>query len=1077
MNAPLSTAMCYDCLSEPCECGSHLAAPGPAVVPRRTKRPVFAGAWAPVTFTRFRCHAADEAKNVRKRVQLNAAGELESLAPDGFSNGYAETVQTTLDVFVRETQGEPPRPEHAFYTAGVSAECKPGESLLMGKLDDDKWRSRSKKGFPFPERDALLTIDTDNIEDFPALQTPEDVVDVLAQLGLDADCGASPSGSSYLEWPGGKHGLRGLHTFYSIDKGAEVPRVLDTLHKRAWLAGYGLVVVGSDGKLHERSIVDRALASGNQPIFEFGAVLLDKRIQQPRKVSPFRGQKRQIVAADILPLTEEQEAQYKALVVLAKAEKQGDAEKATEAWIERRTAALPEAERDAARAALLQQRDAKHKELPPGFRLQLNDGRDVLVSAILADPDAWHRVTLPDPLEPEYGNAKATIFTQEQRDGRPKIISRAHGVETVYFLDPRPPGVHSGGFDPELFDDEGNTRKLEPFPSPTEFERPCYIMLDDWTESPGFPPNEFFPEGVPPQRRRPGLWLFRNHRANGTVTPIDDWICDPLHIDAQTYDGAGNNFGRLLRFRTTAGKWRTWALPMELVGGDPAALMGTLLGMGLGTDGTRNGKQRIVEYLTSARPTRHVRCVPQTGWTGDTFVLPDRNIGPKADDTVLQSEYIHGLTEMHGTAGTFDGWREGISLAAVGNPLLVLALSVAFAGPLLSRTHNDSGGIHFMGESSTGKTTILQAACSVWGGKQFKRTWLATANGLEGVAAMSNDCLLALDEISQCEPHHIGAVIYMIGNETGKQRANKSGAARTPTRHKIAVISTGERTITDAMLEGGKRSKAGQGVRLIDVLVGARFGCFDELHGHGSSKELVDAIAVTASQHYGHAGRRFLESLVSDERDLVERLATIRARPDFNPDNADGQCSRVASRFALFALAGELATEYGVTGWATGTATQAAVQAFKAWHAPRGKGSAEKQQAFRAILAFLERHGDARFSDVTKTEGRGPVVRDRAGWFRYVEVGGAQELEREHLFNGEGIREALAGLDFNSSIRALSDAGVLPPADKDGKHTKVVKVGGESKRVYPVLQRKLEAALEGMRDGAEVREYDPFADG
>lgn len=449
---PLFTATCFDCFSEPCTCGPSLATPRPVVVPRRTKRPVFPGVWAPVTFTRFRCHSADEAKTVRKRVQLNAAGGLESLAPDGFFNGYAETVPTTLDVFIRELQGELPRPEHAFYTAGVSAECKPGESLLMGKLDDDKWRSRSKKGFPFPERDTLLTIDTDNIEAFPELQTPEDVVDVLAQLGLDADCGASPSGSSYLEWPGGKRGFRGLHTFYSIDQGAEIPRVLDTLHKRAWLAGYGRIVVGADGKLHERSIVDRALASGNQPIFEFGAVLLDKRIQQPRKVSPFRGQHRQVVAAGILPLTEEQEAQYKALVALAKAEKQDEAEKATEAWIERRTAALPEAERDAARAALLQQRDAKHKDLPPGFPLQLNDGGVVLVSVILADPDAWHRVTLPDPLEPEYGNAKATIFTQEQRDGRPKIISRAHGVETVYFLDLRP-----GSFDPSVFEDDDDT--------------------------------------------------------------------------------------------------------------------------------------------------------------------------------------------------------------------------------------------------------------------------------------------------------------------------------------------------------------------------------------------------------------------------------------------------------------------------------------------------------------------------------------------------------------------------------------------------------------------------------------------
>lgn len=1062
---------------EPCACCAvEDERPTPAIVPRRgLKRTKSDAAWATINYSQFYCKSVKKAESVRKRVTLDENGDLENLDVIGYPGGTAVRRRKTLDDFGREiSAAAPPSPLHAFYVAGVSPDCKIDKALQMGGE-----RGRSKEGHPFPDQDALLTVDSDSLASWPILETIEDVVDVLAQLGLDVNCVAATSGSSGLKWPKGERGLRGLHTFYSIDKGAEIPRVLETLHVRAWLAGYGRILVCKNGVLLPRSIVDPTLKTPNQPIFEFGAILLDKRITQKREVRGFRSLSGvlQVKADNIAPLTDEERAEYARRVDEAKAKLKPEADRVAVIWADEVTKHLPESERPAERERRLAQREKQHRDLMPHSIVRLNDGSEVTVAEILADRDKWHGKAIRDPDEPEYGTSKATIVTKGQKDGRAKILSRAHGIDVTYYLEPRPAGVHSGGLDPELFDDEGNARKLEPFPNPPEFERPCYIMLDDWTETPGFPPSEFFPEGVPPQRRRPGLWLFRNHRANGTVTPIEDWICDPLHIDAQTYDGAGNNFGRLLRFRTTAGKWRTWALPMELVGGDPAALMSALLGMGLGTDGTRNGKQRIVEYLTSARPTRHVRCVPQTGWTGDTFVLPDRNIGPKAEDTVLQSEYIHGLTEIHGTAGSFDGWREGISLAAVGNPLLVLALSVAFAGPLLSRTYSDSGGIHFMGESSTGKTTILQAACSVWGGKQLKRTWLATANGLEGVAAMSNDCLLALDEISQCEPHHIGAVIYMIGNETGKQRANKSGAARTPTRHKIAVISTGERTITDAMLEGGKRSKAGQGVRLIDVLVGARFGCFDELHGHGSSKELVDAIAVTASQHYGHAGRRFLESLVSEERDLVERLAEIRALPEFNPDNADGQCSRVASRFALFALAGELATEYGVTGWATGTATQAAVQAFKAWHAPRGKGSAEKQQAFRAILAFLERHGDARFSDVTKTEGRGSVVRDRAGWFRYVEVGGAQELEREHLFNGEGIREALAGLDFNGSIRALSDAGVLPPADKDGKHTKVVKIGGEPKRVYPVLQRKLEAALEGMRDGAEVREYDPFADG
>ena len=44
-------------------------------------------------------------------------------------------------------------------------------------------------------------------------------------------------------------------------------------------------------------------------------------------------------------------------------------------------------------------------------------------------------------------------------------------------------------------------------------------------------------------------------------------VCSPLHIDAVTFDGQDNNFGRLLRFKNTLGRWREWAMPMELLRG------------------------------------------------------------------------------------------------------------------------------------------------------------------------------------------------------------------------------------------------------------------------------------------------------------------------------------------------------------------------------------------------------------------------------------------------------------------------------------------------------------------------------
>ncbi len=50
---------------------------------------------------------------------------------------------------------------------------------------------------------------------------------------------------------------------------------------------------------------------------------------------------------------------------------------------------------------------------------------------------------------------------------------------------------------------------------------------------------------------------------------------------------------------------------------------------------------------------------------------------------------------------------------------------------------------------STGKSTVLRVASSVWGGFDYLQSWRATSNGLEGIAAAHNDSLLCLDEIGE----------------------------------------------------------------------------------------------------------------------------------------------------------------------------------------------------------------------------------------------------------------------------------------------------------------------------------------
>lgn len=569
---------------------------------------------------------------------------------------------------------------------------------------------------------------------------------------------------------------------------------------------------------------------------------------------------------------------------------------------------------------------------------------------------------------------------------------------------------------------------------PENKDRPCYRVFAQSVESSG-------------RRFRPGVWYFGTSERGGESVPVECWICGPLHVEAVTRDGQANHFGRLLHFRPTVGPWRRWSMPMELLAGDGREVRAELLGMGLEID--PKSRNQLAQYLQARTPNAQMRCATQVGWCNDSFVLPDTVIGPQAARVVFQSP--EPQSEEYTVAGTLESWRDSVAGLAPGNPLLTLVLSAAFAGPLLQRCHAESGGLHLVGDSSTGKTAAVEAACSVWGGPGYKRSWRSTSNGMEGAAALFNDGLLALDEISECEPREVGAIIYSLGNGQGKQRASRNGAARSVKRWRCLVLSNGERTIATAMQEGGYRAKSGQGVRLLDIPASRTYGAWDDLHCHATGAAFSDVLKTAAASNYGCAGRQFLERLTRDTKDLAGYLEQFKALPGFTVE--DGQHRRGAARLALIAMAGELATEYGITGWQEGEAAAAAMDALQLWQNLRGAGSDERRQVLAQVSGFIDRHGDGRFSDANNHNEAG--IRDRAGW--WCNEGG----RRLYMFSSAGMREATQGFDLKRALDHLESAGALTDCGTGTSRSKAQRIGGRTVRVYIV-----DPELLGVPDGA-----------
>lgn len=529
------------------------------------------------------------------------------------------------------------------------------------------------------------------------------------------------------------------------------------------------------------------------------------------------------------------------------------------------------------------------------------------------------------------------------------------------------------------------------------------------------------------------------------------WVCSPLTVDAKTRDERGSNWGRLLSWYDAENRLHRWAMPSELTCGDGSELAKELARGGLDVDPTRKARELLTSYLVRSAPRHFVRCTYRTGWHGDAFVLHDDVIGQQdGEDVFLQTDRDESLGMVQ--AGTLDGWREQVARLAEGNSRLVFALSLAFAAPL-AELANESGGFHLIGTSSAGKSTALEAAASVWGSPaDYGYKWRATSNGLEGLCASRNDLLVILDELAQVDPREAGESAYLIANGQGKARASRNGAMRTPARWRVLLLSAGEISLAQHMQEAGKQSRAGQEIRLIDIAAdaGAGLGLFDTLHDAASGAELSQHIKAACQRYHGTAGRAFLHQLAA-QRDAV--AGVIRdARASFLaedvPAEASGQVIRAASRFALVAVAGELATAWGLTGWQQGEAMNAAVRLFGEWLGVRGgAGDAETREGLAAVRAFLEAHGESRFT---------PWDADPAATARTINRAGFRRLQEDGLWfyvlPNAFKRELCKGFNASHVAKAMAGRGWLKTQSEDRTtyKAKLPGMGSKASNVYLV---------------------------
>ena len=234
---------------------------------------------------------------------------------------------------------------------------------------------------------------------------------------------------------------------------------------------------------------------------------------------------------------------------------------------------------------------------------------------------------------------------------------------------------------------------------------------------------------------------------------------------------------------------------------------------------------------------------------------------------------------------------------------------------------------------------------------------------------------------------------------------------------------------------------------------GAGLGAFERLHDFAGGAAFASHLAREVLVCHGAPGLEFIGWACSQWATLPKRLRTgMQAlQGQWVPKGASGQVERVAARFALVAVAGELATEAGLTGWPQGESERAARACFDAWLAARGgAGNGEVSAMLRQVRRFLESHGEGRFTWWHRaSDDHSAKTLHRAGFRRMLSADGKPikndaEHQREYgermaPVDGEGVSveffvlpevfrsEVCQGFDYQAVCRALVDHGCLAP--------------------------------------------------
>ncbi len=293
------------------------------------------------------------------------------------------------------------------------------------------------------------------------------------------------------------------------------------------------------------------------------------------------------------------------------------------------------------------------------------------------------------------------------------------------------------------------------------------------------------------------------------------------------------------------GCWRSVVVPRSTLANKNKIVM--LADNGVEVNSENAGP--LVKYLAEVIALNpdilpRMKSIDHMGWSEDGFV-------PYTDEVKLDcDEEYKSLIAAVSSKGTLEEWAAYVAPLRK-NLYMRLILAASFASVLVEKVSALPFVLHLWGGTGSGKTVGMMVAASIWGNPamgRMVRTMNMTVNSMMSVASVLRNLPFFGDELQTIKSRFENYDTLVMRVTEGVDRGRMTNATLQKQRSWLnSFIFTGEEPCTKTQSGGGVKN------RVIEI------ECDQSVVTNGN------AVVNFISQHYGCAGRAFIEALADEQ--------------------------------------------------------------------------------------------------------------------------------------------------------------------------------------------------------------------